>query len=124
MRVAAGIFGFWQGVGEAPMPGGPWPSAATQPKAKKDAALEGFRPEEPGAALSAWGIAMPWIPTHAHAFQQAPLGENDTYSDLLDTLLELDIGYISEDTQRQLNDDLKELAAQIAGFINYLRSDR
>ena len=67
---------------------------------------------------------MPWKPTHAHAFQQAPLGENDTYSDLLDTLLELDIGYISEDTQRQLNDDLKELAAQIAGFINYLGSDR
>lgn len=67
---------------------------------------------------------MPWIPTHAHAFQQAPLGENDTYSGLLDTLLALDIGYISEDTQRQLNDDLKELAAQIAGFINYLRSDR
>ena len=69
------------------MPVGPWPSAATQPKAKKDAALKGFRPEESGAALNAWGIAMPWIPRHARALRQTPLDENDAYSDLLDTLL-------------------------------------
>jgi hypothetical protein len=42
MLVAAGIFGFWQGVGEAPMPVGPWPSAATQLKAKKEAAPKWF----------------------------------------------------------------------------------
>jgi hypothetical protein len=86
MRVATGIFGFWQGVGEAPMPVGPWPSATTQPKAKKDAAPEGFPSRGPAAALSALGIAIPWIPRNAPALWQAPLDENDTYSDLLDTL--------------------------------------
>jgi len=68
------------------MPVGPWPSAATQPKTKKDAALEGFRPDGPGAALSASGIAIPWIPRDAPALRQAHLDENDAYSDLLDTL--------------------------------------
>ena len=29
MGVAAGNFRFWQGVAEASMPGGPWPSAAS-----------------------------------------------------------------------------------------------
>ena len=68
------------------MPGGPWPSAATQPKAKKDAAPKGFPSRWACAALSALGIAIPWIPRNAPAWRQAHLDENDVYSDFLDTL--------------------------------------
>ena len=37
-------------------------------------------PNGPGAALSARGIAIPWIPRHAPALRQAHLESNDAYS--------------------------------------------
>ena len=49
----------------------------------------GCSPDGPGAALVAWGIAIPWIPRPAPALWQDHLVSNDTYSDLLDRLLDL-----------------------------------
>ncbi len=67
MRVAAGIFSFWQGAGEVPIPVGPWPSAVTQPEAKKYVAPKGFPLRWAWSALSTLGIAIPWIPRNVHA---------------------------------------------------------
>ena len=87
MSVAVGIFRFWQGEVVAPMPGGHWSSAATQPRAKKDAAPMGFLSRWARAALSSLGIAIPWILHYAPAWRQTHLDENDAYSDFLDSLL-------------------------------------
>ena len=86
MRVAAGIFRFWQGGKRGANACKALALDCNAAKSKKGRCPKGFRPNVSDAALSALRIAIPWIPRNAHALRQMHLDENDAYSDLLDTL--------------------------------------
>ncbi len=76
MRVAAGIFSFWQGAGEAPMPVGPWA----------------------WAALSALGDSHSMDTPQHTRLARTHLDGNDAYSDLSDALLEKKRGGVNPRT--------------------------
>jgi len=90
MRVAAGIFGFWQGVGEGEgqcsQGLGPWQQRSQETKSltsfrrKLCEGGRGIRPQGTAAALNAVAIAIPSIPRNARAWRQDTPDENDAFS--------------------------------------------
>jgi len=88
MRAAAGIFGFWQGVGEGQCSQGlgPWQQRSQETKSLTSFRRElceggrAIRPQGNAAALNALPIAIPSIPSNARAWRQDTPDENDAFS--------------------------------------------